>query len=150
MLKEGDLAPDFTLLSDQGEEVTLSSFRGKKVVVYFYPKDNTPGCTKEACSFRDAYDEFLAKGAVVIGISPDPLSSHQRFRAKYNLPFYLLCDTDHSVAKAYGVWGEKKNFGRTYQGIIRSTFVLDEEGRISKVLSKLRPAKHAQEVLQYL
>ena len=150
MLKEGDLAPDFTLLSDQGEEVTLSSFRGKKVVVYFYPKDNTPGCTKEACSFRDVYDEFLAKGAVVIGISPDPPSSHQRFRAKYNLPFYLLCDTDHSVAKAYGTWGEKKNFGRTYQGIIRSTFVLDEEGRISKVFSKVRPAKHAQEVLQYL
>ncbi|MCD6519136.1 MAG: peroxiredoxin, partial [Anaerolineae bacterium] len=108
MLKEGDLAPDFILLSDQGEEVTLSSFRGKKVVVYFYPKDNTPGCTKEACSFRDAHDEFLAKGAVVISISPDPPSSHQRFRAKYNLPFYLLCDTDHSVAKAYGAWGEKK------------------------------------------
>jgi len=150
MLKEGDLAPDFTLLSDQGEEVTLSSFRGKKVVVYFYPKDNTPGCTKEACSFRDAYDEFLAKGAVVIGISPDPPSSHQRFRARYNLPFYLLCDTDHSVAKAYGAWGEKKSFGRTYQGIIRSTFVLDEEGRIIKVFPKVRPAEHAQEVLQYL
>ena len=150
MLKEGDLAPDFTLLSDQGEEVTLSSFRGKKVVVYFYPKDNTPGCTKEACSFRDAYDEFLAKGAVVIGISPDPPSSHQRFRARYNLPFYLLCDTDHSVAKAYGAWGEKKSFGRTYQGIIRSTFVLDEEGRITKVFPKVRPAEHAQEVLQYL
>ena len=150
MLKEGDLAPDFILLSDQGEEVTLSSFRGKKVVVYFYPKDNTPGCTKEACSFRDAHDEFLAKGAVVISISPDPPSSHQRFRAKYNLPFYLLCDTDHSVAKAYGAWGEKKNFGRTYQGIIRSTFVLDEEGRITKVFPKVRPAEHAQEVLQYL
>lgn len=108
MVKEGELAPDFTLPSDQDEQVTLSSFRGKKVVVYFYPKDDTPGCTKEACSFRDANSLFMAKGAVVIGISPDDATSHQRFRAKHGLPFHLLSDTDHQVAEAYGAWARKR------------------------------------------
>lgn len=150
MLKEGDLAPDFTLISDQGEEVTLSSFRGSKVVVYFYPKDDTPGCTKEACSFRDANSLFLAQGATVIGISPDDAESHQRFRAKHGLPFYLLSDTDHRVAEAYGAWGEKNMYGRTYEGIIRSTFVVGEDGRIIKAFPKVKPDDHASEVLAYL
>ena len=150
MLKENDLAPDFTLASDQGDDVTLSSFRGTKVVVYFYPKDNTSGCTKEACSFRDANTEFLAKGAVVIGISPDSVKSHQGFRAKLGLPFYLLSDPDHEVAEAYGAWGEKSMYGRTYEGIIRSTFVVGEEGRIIKVFPKVKPADHASQVLEYL
>ncbi len=150
MVNEGDLAPDFTLPSDQDEQVTLSSFRGKKVVVYFYPKDDTPGCTKEACSFRDANSLFMAKGAVVIGISPDDATSHQRFRAKHGLPFYLLSDTDHQVAEAYGAWGEKRMYGRTYEGIIRSTFVVGEDGKIIKAFPKVKPEDHATEVLAYL
>lgn len=150
MVKEGDLAPDFTLPSDQDEQVTLSSFRGKKVVVYFYPKDDTPGCTKEACSFRDANSLFMAKGAVVIGISPDDATSHQRFRAKHGLPFHLLSDTDHQVAEAYGAWGEKKMYGRTYEGIIRSTFVVGEDGKVIKAFPKVKPEDHATEVLEYL
>ncbi|MGI6380195.1 MAG: thioredoxin-dependent thiol peroxidase [Anaerolineae bacterium] len=150
MVKEGELAPDFTLPSDQDEQVTLSSFRGKKVVVYFYPKDDTPGCTKEACSFRDANSLFMAKGAVVIGISPDDATSHQRFRAKHGLPFHLLSDTDHQVAEAYGAWGEKKMYGRTYEGIIRSTFVVGEDGKVIKAFPKVKPEDHATEVLEYL
>jgi len=150
MVKEGDLAPDFTLPSDQDEQVTLSSFRGKKVVVYFYPKDDTPGCTKEACSFRDANSLFMAKGAVVIGISPDDATSHQRFRAKHGLPFHLLSDTDHQVAEAYGAWGEKKMYGRSYEGIIRSTFVVGEDGKVIKAFPKVKPEDHATEVLEYL
>lgn len=150
MLHENDVAPDFTLLSDRGEEVSLSSFRGQRVVVYFYPKDNTPGCTKEACSFRDDYDLFLEKGAVVIGISPDSTASHERFRAKHGLPFYLLSDPDHAVAERYGAWGEKVSYGRRTVGILRSTFVVGEDGRIIKVFPKVSPEGHAQEVLKYL
>jgi peroxiredoxin Q/BCP len=144
------MAPDITLTSDRGEAVTLSSFRGKRVVVYFYPKDDTPGCTKEACSFRDAYDLFLEKGAVVIGISPDAPTSHERFRAKYGLPFYLLSDPDHAVAEQYGAWGEKTSYGTKTVGIIRSTVVVGEDGRIVKVFPKVSPEGHAQEVLAYL
>jgi len=150
VLKEGDLAPDFTLVSDEGEDVTLSSFRGGTVVVYFYPKDDTPGCAKEACSFRDANSLFMAKGATVIGISPDDAKSHQSFRVKHGLPFYLLSDTDHCVAEAYGAWGEKRMYGRTYEGIIRSTFVVGEDGRILKAFPKVKPDDHATEVLAYL
>jgi len=150
MLHENDIAPDFTLPSDRGEEVTLSSFRGKKVVVYFYPKDDTPGCTKEACSFRDDYDLFLERGAIVIGISPDAPSSHERFRAKHGLPFYLLSDADHSVAERYGAWGEKTRDGKTTVGILRSTFIVGEDGRIVKVFPKVSPEGHAQEVLKHL
>jgi len=116
MLKEGDVAPGFTLLNDAGEEISLGDFRGKKVVLYFYPRDNTPGCTKEACSFRDDYSLFLMKGAVVLGVSPDGQRSHQRFKTKFNLPFHLLSDPDHRVAEMYGAWGEKKMFGKTYEG----------------------------------
>jgi len=150
MIAENELAPDFTLLSDQGEEVTLSSFRGKKVVLYFYPKDDTPGCTKEACSFRDDYSLFTLKGAAVLGVSPDNAASHQKFRAKYSLPFYLLSDPDHAVATLYGAWGEKKMYGRSYEGILRSTFVIDEEGRVAKVFPDVKPEGHAQEVLAFL
>ena len=150
MLHENDLAPDFSLRSDHGEEVSLSSFRGQRVVVYFYPKDNTPGCTKEACSFRDDYDLFLEKGAVVIGISPDSTASHERFRAKHGLPFYLLSDPDHAVAERYGAWGEKVSYGKRTVGILRSTFVVGEDGRIIKVFPKVSPEGHAQEVLKYL
>ena len=150
MLQENDVAPDFTLTSDSGEEVTLSAFRGKKVVLYFYPKDDTPGCTKEACSFRDEHGLFVAKGAVVIGVSPDQPESHVKFRAKYALPFYLLSDPDHQVAASYDAWGEKKVFGKTGEGILRSTFVIDEAGRIVKVFPKVKPADHAKEVLAAL
>jgi len=150
MVAEHELAPDFTLTSDEGEEITLSQFRGRKVVLYFYPKDDTPGCTKEACSFRDDYSLFALKGAVVIGVSPDSASSHQKFRAKYGLPFYLLSDPDHRVAEAYGAWGEKKMYGRTYEGILRSTFVIDEEGKVAKAFRNVKPEGHAQEVLAYL
>lgn len=150
MVAEHELAPDFTLTSDEGEEITLSQFRGRKVVLYFYPKDDTPGCTKEACSFRDDYSLFALKGAVVIGVSPDSASSHQKFRAKYGLPFYLLSDPDHRVAEAYDAWGEKKMYGRTYEGILRSTFVIDEEGKVAKVFRNVKPEGHAQEVLAHL
>lgn len=150
MVKEHDVAPDFTLRSDAGDDVTLSSFRGKKVVLYFYPKDDTPGCTKEACSFRDDYSQFLSQGAVVIGVSPDADTSHQAFRAKYTLPFYLLSDPDHRVADAYGAWGEKVRSGRTYEGILRTTFVIDEAGVVRKVFANVRPEGHAQEVLRAL
>ena len=150
MVQEDELAPDFELLSDSGETVTLSDFRGKKVVLYFYPKDNTPGCTKEACSFRDDHSLFLMKGAVVIGVSPDNEASHQKFRAKFSLPFYLLSDPDHQVAETYGAWGEKRNYGRTYEGILRSTFVIDEEGILVKIFRKVKPAEHAKEVIEYL
>lgn len=150
MLNEGQPAPDFTLKNAAEEDISLASFRGKKVVVYFYPKDNTPGCTKEACSFRDNHDALLAKGAVVLGISPDSTSSHQRFAAKYELPFHLLSDPDHQVAEAYGAWGEKTNYGKTYMGIIRSTFVVDEEGTIIKAFPKVKAAEHGSEILALL
>jgi len=150
MIQENESAPDFVLLSDQGEEVSLSSFRGKKVVLYFYPKDDTPGCTKEACSFRDDYSQFLMKGAVVMGVSPDQPDSHQKFRAKFGLPFYLLSDPDHKVAEMYGAWGPKTVYGKTTEGIIRSTFVIDEQGKVTKVFPKVKPEGHAQEVLALL
>jgi peroxiredoxin Q/BCP len=150
MVQENELAPDFTLPSDQGEDVTLSSFRGQKVVLYFYPKDDTPGCTKEACSFRDDYAQFTMKGAAVLGVSPDAGAAHQRFRAKFGLPFYLLSDVDHAVASLYGAWGPKQNYGKTYEGILRSTFVIDEQGRITHIFRSVKPEGHAQEVLAVL
>ena len=150
MVAENEMAPGFSLLSDSGDEINLAGFLGKKVVVYFYPKDDTPGCTKEACSFRDDYAQFTAKGAVVIGISPDGQASHQKFRAKYGLPFYLVSDPDHKVAEAYGAWGEKKVFGKTFGVILRSTFVIAEDGKIVKIFRKVKTAGHAQQVLEYL
>jgi peroxiredoxin Q/BCP len=148
MLEQGTLAPDFTLPTDGGGEVSLSDYRGKKVVLYFYPKDDTPGCTTEACNFRDDYSQILASGAVVLGVSPDTVRSHDKFKLKYELPFALLSDPDHEVAETYGAWGEKKMYGKTYMGIIRSTFIIDEEGRIVKVFPRVRPKNHSQQVLE--
>jgi peroxiredoxin Q/BCP len=150
MLTEGTKAPDFTLKVSEDETIRLSDFAGKKVVLYFYPKDNTPGCTKEACSMRDNYSAITAKGAIVIGVSPDSLASHNRFREKHNLPFYLGSDPDRTVAKAYGAWGQKVMFGRTTEGIIRSTFIIDEMGTIIKVFHKVNTATHGQDVLAFL
>lgn len=150
MLKENDIAPDFTLPADDGTEVTLSALRGRKVVLYFYPKDDTSGCTKQACGVRDRWVDFEARGAVVLGVSPDPVASHVKFRDKYGLPFRLLADVDHAVAEAYGVWKEKSMYGRKYWGNERTTFVIDETGRIAKIFPKVRPAEHAAKVLAAL
>ena len=148
MLTAGTKAPDFTLTDDKGATVSLSQFKGKKAVIYFYPKDNTPGCTKEACAFRDIYDVLLEKGAVVIGISADSENSHARFKEKYNLPFFLLSDPEKKVIKEYGAWGEKKLYGNSFLGIIRSTFIVDDKGIISKVFPKVTPKDHAEQVLK--
>ena len=150
MINEGDQAPDFTLRSDAGDEVTLSSLRGRPVVLYFYPKDATPGCTTQACGIRDAYGEFERAGVVVLGVSPDNEHSHVKFRQKYELPFTLLADTEHEVADRYGVWGEKKFMGKKYMGVNRSTFVIDEGGKVKKVFEKVTPATHADDVLAAL
>jgi peroxiredoxin Q/BCP len=150
VLQEGQPAPDFTLASDSGETVTLSSLRGKPVVLYFYPKDDTPGCTRQACDIRDAWGEFERAGAVVLGISPDGEASHAKFKAKYGLPFPLLADTDHTVSEAYEVWGEKSFAGRKYMGVERSTFVVDGDGNLARVLRKVDPKTHADDVLQVL
>ncbi len=150
MVEEGQPAPDFELPSDDGETVRLSSFRGRPVVLYFYPKDDTPGCTTQARGLRDSYDAFRERGAVVLGVSPDDESSHRRFKAKYELPFALLADRDHDVAERYGVWTERTSYGRTSMGIKRSTFVIDEEGRVAKALYGVKPDGHAELVLDAL
>lgn len=142
----GKLAPDFTLLSDSGESLTLSSLRGKPVVLFFYPKDDTPVCTVEACELRDAFPQFDASNAVILGISPDTVRKHVRFRSKFGLPYQLLADTEHAVAELYGVWGEKMLWGRRYMGILRTTFVIDAEGKIAHVFEKVTATGHAQEV----
>jgi len=147
MLKAGDKAPAFALPSIEGRTVRLGDLRGKPVVLYFYPKDDTPGCTKEACSFRDAWSEIQETGAVVLGVSPDDAASHEKFRAKYRLPFPLLSDPDHAVADAYGAWGEKSMYGRKYEGILRTTFLIDGTGVVRRVFEKVRPDGHADEVL---
>jgi peroxiredoxin Q/BCP len=149
-LQIGDLAPDFEALTDSGESIKLSDFRGKRVVLYFYPKDNTSGCTKQACGFRDNYPLIVEKNAIVLGVSPDGVSSHQKFKSKYNLPFTLLVDEDHRLAEQYGVWGEKKMYGRTYMGIVRSHFIIDEEGRIADVQYKVSPTKSVERALKAL
>ncbi len=150
MINEGDQAPDFTLHSDAGTDVTLSSLRGRPVVLYFYPKDDTPGCTTQACGIRDAYGEFERAGAVVLGISPDDERSHTKFRDKYGLPFTLLADTDHAVAEQYGAWGEKSFAGKKYMGVNRSTFVIGADGNVKRVMHNVKPATHADDVLAAL
>lgn len=149
-LKVGDMAPDFELPADDGSTVRLSQFRGKRVVVYFYPKDNTSGCTAQACGFRDHYVEIEEKDAVLLGISPDSIKSHQSFRTKYDLPFRLLADEGHSVAEAYGVWQEKSNYGKKYMGIVRSHFVVDEQGRLADVQVKVSPTESVERALEAL
>jgi thioredoxin-dependent peroxiredoxin len=150
VVEAGQKAPDFELESDGGETVKLSSLRGKPVVLYFYPKDDTPGCTRQACAIRDVYGEFEQAGAVVLGVSPDEVASHVKFKRKYELPFTLLADPEHAVAERYGVWGEKKNYGKTYMGINRSTFVIDAEGRLKAVMRNVKPDTHADKVLAAL
>jgi len=150
MVEEGKPAPDFTLTSDSGEAVTLSSLRGKPVVLYFYPKDDTPGCTAQACGIRDAWGDFEQRGAVVLGVSPDSESSHVQFKQKYGLPFTLLADPEHATADEYGVWKEKTNYGKTYWGVERSTFVIDADGTVSKVMRRVKPDTHADDVLAAL
>lgn len=147
MLKEGSVAPTFTAKDGNGETIKLKDLRGQKAVLYFYPKDDTPGCTKEACSFRDAFADFKKRGIKVLGVSTDSEASHKKFAAKYKLPFTLVADPDHSIADSYGVYGEKKFMGRTYMGVKRMTFLIDEKGRIKKVFEKVKPEEHAQEVL---
>jgi thioredoxin-dependent peroxiredoxin len=150
MVAEGKPAPDFELQSDSGETVRLSDLRGKQVVLYFYPKDDTPGCTTQARGIRDAYGEFEREGAVVLGVSPDDESTHVKFKDKYKLPFTLLADSDHAVAERYGVWAEKTYMGKKYMGIDRSTFVIDEDGTVKKAMHKVKPDSHADDVLAAL
>ena len=147
MLASGARAPAFSLPSDSGSPVSLKDFKGKTVVLYFYPKDDTSGCTTEACGFRDSWRAVQAAGAVVLGVSPDGPASHQKFRKKYELPFPLLADEDHAVAEAYGAWGEKSMYGRKYFGVLRTTYVIDPAGKIARVFEKVKPRGHAAEVL---
>ncbi len=150
MLEAGVKAPDFSLYDSDGKTVKLSDFKGKKTVVYFYPKDNTPGCTTQACTFRDAYEGFKTAGAEVVGISKDSVDSHKEFAEKYNLPFTLLADPELYAIKAYDVWKEKKRFGNTYMGVVRTTYVLDEEGTIIKVFPDAKPDTNPGEILEFL
>jgi thioredoxin-dependent peroxiredoxin len=149
-LQIGELAPDFQLDASNGEKVKLSDFRGKNVVLYFYPKDMTPGCTTQACDFRDKHESFKEVDAVILGVSPDPISRHEKFIAKYDLPFLLLADIDQVVANAFDVWKLKKNFGKEYMGIERSTFIIDKEGKIVKEWRKVSVKGHVEEALQYI
>lgn len=150
MLEKGTKAPDFTLFDKDGNEVSLSDFSGKKIVLYFYPKDNTPGCTRQACAFAESFEKFKELDAVVIGISKDSVSSHVKFAEKYSLPFVLLSDPEHKVIEAFGAWQEKKNYGKTYFGTVRSTFIIDKNGIIEKVMPKVKPDTNAAEILEYL
>jgi peroxiredoxin Q/BCP len=150
VVKEGSPAPDFALTSDSDDNVSLSQFRGKPVVLYFYPKDDTPGCTTQACGIRDVWEEIERTGAVVLGVSPDGPKKHAKFREKYGLPFTLLSDEDHTVAEAYGTWVEKSMYGKTYMGMERSTFVIDADGNIASIMRKVKPADHADDVLAAL
>ena len=150
MLSNGDKAPAFSLHSDTGETVTLDSLRGRKVVLYFYPKDDTPGCTVEACEFRDSWKAVQKTGAALFGVSPDEIASHVKFKKKFDLPFPLLADPDHTVAEKYGAWREKSFMGKKYMGVLRSTFIIDEQGKVAKVFEKVKPKGHAAEVLEAL
>ncbi len=150
MVEEGHPAPDFELKSDDGSTVRLSQLRGRRVLLYFYPRDDTPGCTTQACGIRDVYNDLAEHGAVVLGISPDTEESHIRFKEKYGLPFTLLADPDHQVAELYGVWVEKNQYGRKFFGIERSTFVIDEDGNVAKVMRRVKPDTHAEQVLEAL
>ncbi|MES2725802.1 MAG: thioredoxin-dependent thiol peroxidase [Bacteroidota bacterium] len=147
ILKEGDKAPIFKSTNENGETVSLADYKGKKLVLYFYPKDSTPGCTAEACDLRDNYHTFQAQGYEILGVSPDTAKSHIKFITKYKLPFSLLSDMDHSVADAYGVWGEKMMFGRKYMGVLRTTFVINEKGILEKVIEKVETKAHTQQLI---
>lgn len=150
MIEIGEMAPEFELEADSGRTIRLADYRGRRVVLYFYPKDDTSGCTKQACGFRDRVPEFEARDAVVLGVSPDGLASHQKFRDKYELNFPLLSDPNHAVAAAYGAWGKKKMYGREYEGILRSTFIIGPGGRVEGIYRQVKPAGHAERLLQDL
>ena len=150
MLEVNRKAPDFTLTDKDGRQVSLSDFLGKKVVLYFYPKDNTPGCTRQACAFAAAYEQFKEQDVVVIGISKDSTASHQKFAQKYNLPFILLSDPELQAIQAYDVWQEKKLYGKVSMGVVRTTYIIDEQGNIEKVMPKVKPDTNAAEILDYL
>ncbi len=150
MLEIGMKAPDFTLPDKDGNPVSLSGFLGKKVVLYFYPKDNTPGCTRQACAFAAAYEGFKAKDVVVIGVSKDSTASHQKFAQKYDLPFLLLSDPELQAIQSYGVWQEKKLYGKVSMGVVRTTFLIDEQGNLAKIMPKVKPDTNAEEILAYL
>jgi peroxiredoxin Q/BCP len=146
MIQEHEQAPDFTVKTDEGKDLKLSALRGKPVVLYFYPKDDTPGCTVEACELRDAFPRFTKSKAVILGVSPDDVPSHQKFKKKFELPFTLLADTDHHIAQQYGVWVEKSMYGKKYWGVQRATFIIDKQGKVAKVYPKVKPEGHAAEV----
>jgi peroxiredoxin Q/BCP len=146
-LKEGDKAPEFTGVNEKGEEISLSDYKGKKLVLYFYPKDNTPGCTAEACNLRDNYHALKDAGYEILGVSPDSERKHQNFIEKYELPFPLIADTGKEISQKYGVWGEKQMYGRTYEGVFRTTFLIDEKGRIEKIFKKVKTNAHAEQIL---
>ncbi len=147
MLKEGDAAPHFSGVDQFGNQIDSKNFFGKKIVLYFYPKDDTPGCTKEACNLRDNYELLISKGYLVVGVSPDDLHSHQKFSAKYSLPFPLLADPDLRIIKAYGAWGTKNMYGKMYEGLLRTTFVIDEKGKIEEVIKKVKTDDHTQQII---
>ena len=146
VLKEGDKAPDFKGVNQDGKEISLEDFKGKKLILYFYPKDNTSGCTAEACSLNEHYDSLTAQGYEVVGVSPDSISSHQKFIAKYNLSFHLIADTEKTILQAYGVWAEKSMYGRKYMGVLRTTFIIDENGYIKKIITKVNTKAAAEQI----
>lgn len=148
LLSVGDTAPDFTALADNGEKVSLSQFKGKNVILYFYPKDDTPGCTAEACDFTQYYSHFTEANTVIIGVSKDSIESHQKFKVKYHLPFVLISDPEGKLCEKFGAWGEKKNYGKIYQGIIRSTFLIDQNGKIKAALYNVKATGHVEKVLR--
>ena len=150
ILQEKTIAPDFTLKSDAGKTVGLSDYKGKDVVLYFYPKDDTSGCTAEACSFRDDYSAYEKAGVVILGVSPDSIESHIKFKDKYHLPFPLLADEDHKITDMYGAWGKKQMYGREYEGVLRTTYLIGKDGKIKKVFEKVKPAEHSSEILAEL
>ena len=150
LIKVGDLAPDFEAKDQNGKEISISKFKGKKIILYFYPKDNTPGCTAEACNLRDNYTELLAKGFVVIGISADSAASHIKFQSKFELPFFLIPDKDKKIIQAYNAWGEKKLYGRIYEGILRKTYIIDEKSKILKIIEKVKTNDHTNQILEEL
>jgi peroxiredoxin Q/BCP len=147
-LKKGDIAPDLKGLDQHGNTVSLKDFKGNKLILYFYPKDNTPGCTAEACNLRDNYDLWLSKGYKVVGVSPDSLASHQKFAEKHQLPFPLIADEEKKIIKAYGAWGPKKLYGREYEGLLRTTFIIDENGRIEEIFTKVKTKDHTNQILK--
>ncbi|OFX86592.1 MAG: peroxiredoxin [Bacteroidetes bacterium GWF2_33_16] len=146
ILKAGDIAPDFMGVDQNGEPITLTQFKGKRVVIYFYPKDDTPGCTAEACNLRDNYNDLLAKGFEIIGVSPDAMASHKKFADKYKLPFRLISDTEKVILKTYNAWGEKKMYGKTYEGVLRKTFILSEDHKIEKIIEKVDTKDHTNQI----